>query len=422
MSKIFFSYLFKTNLSALHAAILSDNTNKICRILDVKRDYIHKELDNKGNTALLLAMKHASPVTVRLLLEEGASPDQPNFVTFQTPLGFIAATVYEKDQLQVAKLALEMAVILLDHGADVDKPSPYTCLDENGKGYVIMETPLMTAVRTRSLPLAKLFVQKKANVNYIEKIFENRPIHFSITNGDVAMFDLLENAGASCRSVVSSGQNTLLHCFCHHKANDEQMSLLEKLINNGCDINAENSIRRTPLMLAAGLDMINTCYVLINAHADINKIDYKGYQAISFAKPDSECFKLLKQVIYIQHIKTQSHHNKDRVHLKKQYHSTYTLSTQKSEPPKQFNNDKTNIEDQNNLLRSESDRAYNAQDINTKYKNMWEKLLEAKQTTGRTRDLSVERPMKSAHQRNKDLSKQRTKDFNEKKFSSTLEL
>src|SRR5690348_9561930 len=98
MSKTFLSNLFKTNLSTFHAAILADNTNKICRILDVKRDYIHRQLDNKGNTALLLAMKHASPLTVRLLLEEGASPDQPNFISGQTPLSFLATRVYENDK------------------------------------------------------------------------------------------------------------------------------------------------------------------------------------------------------------------------------------------------------------------------------------------------------------------------------------
>ncbi|CAF0896950.1 unnamed protein product [Rotaria sp. Silwood1] len=422
MSKIFFSYLFKTNLSAFHGAILADNTNKICRILDVKRDYIHKELDNKGNTALLLAVQHASPVTVLLLIEEGASPDQPNFITFQTPLGLIAATVYENDQSHAAKNILEMATILLDHGAAVDKPSPYTCLDEDGKEYVIMETPLMTAVRTRNLPLAKLFVEKNANVNYIEKIFENRPIHFSITNGDVAMFDLLANAGASYRSVVTTGQNTLLHCFCHNKANDEQTVLLEKLIINGCDVNAENSIRRTPLMLAAALNMINTCSVLINAHADLYKTDYKGNQAIDFTKPDSESYKLLQQVTYIQQTKTQSHHNKDRVHLKKQYHSTYALSMQKSESPKHFSNDKKNIENQNNLLRTVSERGCNAQEINTKYKNIWEKLLETKQAIGRTRDLSLDRTRDPVRHRKRDLSEQRTNNFNQKRFSSTLVL
>jgi ankyrin repeat protein len=175
MSKILLSYIFKTNLSSFRAAILANNTNKICRILDIERNYISNELDNAGNTALLLAIKYASPLTVKLLLQQGAHPDQTNFITFQTPLSLLASTTYDDDQTHLAKLALEMATILLDHDAYVDKPSSFESIDENGKEYVIKETPLMTAVRTKNLPMATLFVERQANVNYIEKQSGNRP-------------------------------------------------------------------------------------------------------------------------------------------------------------------------------------------------------------------------------------------------------
>jgi len=175
MSKILLSYIFKTNLSSFRAAISANNTNKICRILDIERNYISNELDNAGNTALLLAIKYASPLTVKLLLQQGAHPDQTNFITFQTPLSLLASTTYDDDQTHLAKLALEMATILLDHDAYVDKPSSFESIDENGKEYVIKETPLMTAVRTKNLPMATLFVERQANVNYIEKQSGNRP-------------------------------------------------------------------------------------------------------------------------------------------------------------------------------------------------------------------------------------------------------
>lgn len=176
MSKTLFSYLFKTNFSSFHAAILANNTNRIRRILSVKHDYIHRELDDAGNTALLVAIKYASLSMVRLLLEQGASPDQSNFLTFQTPLGLLAATVYEDDQSREAKKALELANLLLDHGAYIEKPSIYQNVDDDdGTHYMISETPLMTAVRTRNLPMAILFIERKANVNYVEKIFQNRP-------------------------------------------------------------------------------------------------------------------------------------------------------------------------------------------------------------------------------------------------------
>ena len=178
MSKLFYSYLFifkKKNFSQFRTAILTNNTNTICRILDVNRDYIYKELDSTGNTALLLAIKHAIPLTVRLLIEQGANPDQSNFVTNQTPLTIIASTIYETNQSNEEKLALEIATILLNHEACLDKTSPYLFTDEQGKEYTIQETPLMTAVRTKNLPMAKLFIEKKANVNYTEDQCQIRP-------------------------------------------------------------------------------------------------------------------------------------------------------------------------------------------------------------------------------------------------------
>ena len=173
--KIFLSLFYKTNLNAFRTAILTNDTNRICRILDVERAHICKELDNAGNTALLLAIQYASPLTVRVLLEQGAHPDQTNFNTFQTPLSLLAAMSFDKSECHGAKTALEMATILLDHGAYIDKPTLYKFTDENATEYSIRETPLMISVRTKNLPMASLFIERKANVNYCEKLTDNRP-------------------------------------------------------------------------------------------------------------------------------------------------------------------------------------------------------------------------------------------------------
>jgi ankyrin repeat protein len=175
MSKFFLSLFYKTNLAAFRAAILDNDTNRICRILDIEREHICKILDNAGNTALLLAIQFAAPLTVHVLLEQGAQPDQANSITYQTPLSLLASTVYEEHQYYETKSAVEMATMVLDHGAYVDKPSPYVYTDENGKEQSIRETPLMTAVRTRNFSIASVLVNRKANVNYCEKHTEYRP-------------------------------------------------------------------------------------------------------------------------------------------------------------------------------------------------------------------------------------------------------
>lgn len=175
MSKLVLSYLFKTNLAEFRSAIIDDNTDKICRILDIERDCLNKHIDSKGNTPLLLAIEYASPLTVCLLLEQGAQPDQQNRITCQTPLARIASKVYEDYNSHEAQRTREKAKILLEHGAYVDKPSLRIYRDENNTDYAGKETPLMISVRKRNLPLVKLLIEKKANINYIERESQIRP-------------------------------------------------------------------------------------------------------------------------------------------------------------------------------------------------------------------------------------------------------
>ena len=178
VSKLILSYIFKTNLAAFRSAIIEDNTDKICRILDIEHDYINKDIDSGGNTPLLLAITYGTPLTVRLLLEQGAKPDQINEVTLQTPLGLIASVVHEDYHSYRAQRLLEMGKILLEHGAYVDKPSVRNYIDDNKKEYSTKETPLMTAVRRKNIPLVKFLINNKANIHYTERQLQIQPYVF----------------------------------------------------------------------------------------------------------------------------------------------------------------------------------------------------------------------------------------------------
>jgi hypothetical protein len=213
------------------------------------------------------------------------------------------------------------------------------------------------------------------------------------------MFDLLENAGASCHSVKTNEEDTLLHWFCYNKSNDQHISLFKKLINKDCDVNAVNNLQRTPLMLATKLDMVNTCYLLLKAGADIDKIDYEGSRAIDFAKPDSKCFILLEET------KAQSKINTDRViWRKKPLASIRSLSTEVKNSTKSLNINEIKKNHYSfhiscSELELESD---------TKYKRMWGKLLQTKQKLRRSRDSSLHGSNDSFQRPKRDISQQRT--------------
>lgn len=172
MSKYIRSLFFKTSLSAFRTAILTNDINRICRILDVERRYLSKQLDHHGNTALLLAIQYSSLLTIRVLLEQGAQPDQVNFVTLQTPLNILSC---RSSDTKDTNLICNIAELLLEHGAYVDKLSIVLYRDDYENEYSIRETPLMTAVRMKNHRLARLFLENKANVNYCDKETQNRP-------------------------------------------------------------------------------------------------------------------------------------------------------------------------------------------------------------------------------------------------------
>lgn len=225
------------------------------------------------------------------------------------------------------------------------------------------------------------------------------------------MFDLLENAGASCHSVVINEGDTLLHWFCYNKSNDVQMSLLKKILDTGCYINAENGDHRTPLMLAAKSDMINTCFMLLNVGADINKIDYNGFQALDLAPSGSECHKLLEQVVKLN---PQSKRHTDRLLYRIHLNSGRSSSQRTSESGNELYIDEKKL---NRFSTSEMETSTHTylngsdQEFDTKYKRMWEKLLQTKQKIRRTRDLSLQRSSDPSQHRKRNLSQQRTSDY-----------
>ncbi|CAF0858678.1 unnamed protein product [Rotaria sordida] len=404
MSKLILSYLFKTNLAEFRSAILDDNTDRICRILDIERDYLYRQIDSHGNTALLLAIKYASPLTVHLLLEQGAQSDQSNQTTFQTPLALIASKVYDDYHSHKAKKKLEMAKILLDYGASVDILTSHTYKDEVGQDYSSKETPLMTAVRKGNLPLATLLIERKANVNYIERHSEMRPIHYAIANGNEPMFDLLENAGGLYTSLVINSGNTLLHWFCCKKENDEHINLLNKLIEKGCDINAKNSHGQTPLMFAVKHNMINTCRILLENGVDIDECDCTGNQAIDLSIPGSECSRLLLQAANNRKSKSsnqssQSSESKSKIVYTRRITNKRRSTAESSEinfdttidqciscsSPNEEKEEKKSISSHLNIYPI---RRTNSEDITPKYDYIWEKLRRRCEKRRESRNLS----------------------------------
>ena len=219
------------------------------------------------------------------------------------------------------------------------------------------------------------------------------------------MFDLLENAGATCQSVFTKGGDTLLHWFCYNKDNDENMNLLRKLIEKYCDVNAENDRRRTPLMLAAKLNMANTCCFLVNYGADIDKVDAQGNRAMDLAKIGSECFRFLQKTHQGQ---SPSNENLYQALWRKPI-LTRQPSQQRTSLGKLPSLEKSRSKRfSSNSIDNHLDGEVEHDEFYTKHKRMWEKLIQTKQKIRRSRDSSLPRTDSRSCSRRRHPSHSRT--------------
>jgi hypothetical protein len=192
------------------------------------------------------------------------------------------------------------------------------------------------------------------------------------------MYDLLENAGALTSSIVTIGDHNLLHWFCYKKENDKKINLLNKLLDKGCDINAENWEKRTPLMIAAKNNMIETCRILLKNRAVIDKRDAHGNQAIDLTIPGSECSQLLLQQGHIHRSPTT------KIIWRKRIESTRRTSNESSS----INND-DETSDHHSSTKCSDDEETNgiphpyiypiqrreSEEFDKKYDRIWEKFL-----------------------------------------------
>jgi len=191
------------------------------------------------------------------------------------------------------------------------------------------------------------------------------------------MYDLLENAGALSTSIVTGGDNTLLHWFCYKKGNDEQINLFKKLLDKGCNINAQNWEQQTPLMIAVKNNMTQTCCILLKNRADIDKRDSKGNQAIDLSVPGSECSKLLLQQVQL----SPNTNTNEKVLWRKQIDSSPRYPSRLNDinntqrhsqciSPIPFNNE----EQQNHHSYASPKQRKESEESESKYHRIWQKI------------------------------------------------
>lgn len=173
------------------------------------------------NGSLLLgAAQIGKPKTVKWLYDKGASLHHIGGHDDSTALHKSINFYYEGDKLGTVKM-------LLDLGMDVNLPDP-----NNG-----MDTPLMDACSGNHVDIAKLLIERGANVNTISAFGKS-----AIT------------------AIIDSNTQT-----------GKSISLLELLAANGADLNIKNNKEHRPLNVALLGDEENLFIKLLQLGADPSK-------------------------------------------------------------------------------------------------------------------------------------------------------
>ncbi|KAM7208059.1 ankyrin-3 [Naviculisporaceae sp. PSN 640] len=238
-------------------------------------------LNNRGLSALFLAIEKKSTGIARTLLEHKASPSIEGesfpplnyalrerneeavrlLLEYNPPLDTVDK-VYKHTPLEhaIRQRNLPIISLLLDKGADINAP-----------GSVNGRTPLITACFWEFQDGVELLITRRADVNAAGSDGIT-PLHTACRWNNIKILKLLLSVKAA-PGVPDNKSRTALYWA----AGYSQTPVIELLLRqNDIDVNARNSNGRTPLHKAIRKRRVQTVDLLIAAGADLNAADATG--------------------------------------------------------------------------------------------------------------------------------------------------
>jgi len=212
---------------SIHTAISGDDEERVLALIADSENV--NAVDEKGNTALHLALSQSQLGLVEPLLENGA--DVNAFEGFESPFHYAIRWGYE-----------DLSQLFIKHGADVNKA--------NQEG----DSPLILAVG-ENVEITRILLENGADVD--------------VTSQGVSYFEG-ERESPIARALHEYNYNFSL-------TDDAVTQVVRLLIEHGADVGVPDSSGRTALHVAAGLaDSYDSMELLIESGANVNAKDHDG--------------------------------------------------------------------------------------------------------------------------------------------------
>ena len=166
----------------------------------------------------------------------------------------------------------------------------------------------------KTIDFLKRVFAKNPNLMYQRNSFGETLLYFLCKEGNIETIRYLLKSGCPSDDVCSKG--TALHgcVYAIHSGKmsaEEGCQVMATLIHRGCDINAQDAIRRTAFYLASSLNCIAAMAVLADKGCDISKVANEGmtslHVAVAEINPQAVDFVLsmlsqLQFIIAISHL------------------------------------------------------------------------------------------------------------------------
>ncbi|KAH9056407.1 ankyrin repeat-containing domain protein [Lactarius vividus] len=235
--------------------LLLDHGGNVDAVDDFGKTPLHHVAQGKYDS------EEAGVSVARLLLERGADTNaQAKQHRQRTPLHF--ASFNGK---------LEIARLLLDHGAKVDAVDELgnTPLHDVSKGKYESET---------AVAVARLLLERGSDVNSQPKYWQQRtPLHIASYNGKVEIVRLLLEQVANVDAVSDFG-GTALHYVSggKHESEEAGVGIAQLLLEYGGDVNGQSKQRWTPLHFASFNGKLEIARLLLDRGAKVDAMDEFG--------------------------------------------------------------------------------------------------------------------------------------------------